>query len=231
MIAMRWILCKLLFLRNNLFIAIGLWAATCVCASAYGASGEEIYKAKCSSCHDSGAGQAPRVGVRADWSAREVRGRNAMLESAIKGIPSTAMAAKGGYAELSDAEVKQTVDYMLERVGFREAVAVPRAASPSPQPAVSSGGGLSVDDASLVNRVAEALKKALAPDARIEHYAGESTVRGINIRVGARDGVVTLSGAVEKSDLIPRADAIATSIAGVRRVESKLVAAGMFDFD
>ena len=88
-----------------------------------------------------------------------------------------------------------------------------------------------VDDATLVNQVAAALQKALAPGARIEQYGGESTVRGVNIRVGARDGVVILSGALEKSELIPRAGAIAQLIAGVRRVESRLVVAGMLDFD
>ena len=56
-------------------------------------------------------------------------------------------------------------------------------------------------------------------------------MRGVNIRVAARDGVVTLSGAVEKGDVIPRAQAIARSVAGMRSVESRLVAAGMLDFD
>ena len=88
-----------------------------------------------------------------------------------------------------------------------------------------------MDDATLVDRVAEALKTALAPGARIDLYAGEATVRGINIRVGARDGVVMLSGAVEKSDLIPRAQSLAQGVAGVRRVDSRLIAAGMLDFD
>lgn len=220
---------------KNLYLILGISIALGMHASVQAASGEAIYKAKCSSCHDSGAGQAPRVSVRAQWSAREVRGRNAMVESAIKGMPNTAMAAKGGYVELSDAEVTQTVDYMLARVGFREALAAPLAPSPlpshSPQPVAGGAVAAPVDDATLVSRVADALKKALAPDARIENYAGEATLRGINIRVGARDGVVTLSGAVEKSDLIPRAGVIAQSIAGVSRVESRLIAAGMLDFD
>ena len=199
--------------------------------TAHSATGEEIYKATCSSCHDSGAGQAPRVNARADWPVREVRGRDAMYESALKGVSNTAMAAKGGYTELSDAEVRLAVDYMLARVGFRDNVAAPVVAITPAAPASSGRAGERVDDATLVNRVAEMLKKELAPDARIELYAGEATLRGVNIRVGARDGVVTLSGAVEKSDLIPRAGAITQSVTGVRRVESKLVAAGMFDFD
>jgi cytochrome c5 len=198
---------------------------------AQAAIGEEVYKAKCSACHDSGAGLAPRIAVRADWTEREARGRNAMFESALKGIPSTAMGAKGGFMELSDAEVRETVEYMLTRVGFRENVAA-RSTKPAPvAPVPSNNAAGPVDDATLVNRVAEALQKSLAPGARIELYEGEATLRGVTIRVGVRDGVVILSGAVEKSDLIPRAQAVTQAVAGVRRVESRLVAAGMFDFD
>jgi cytochrome c5 len=215
---------------RNLLLMLCVLSVPVLSVPAHSASGEEIYKAKCSTCHDSGAGQAPRVSVRAEWLAREARGRNAMMESALKGMPATAMAAKGGFTELSDAEVRQTVEYMLARVGFRDN-AVP-AATIAPVAVLAAGNtSAPLDDATLVNRVAETLKKQLAPDARIELYAGEATLRGINIRVGARDGVVTLSGAVEKSEVIPRAQAIAQAVAGVRRVDSKLVAAGMLDFD
>ncbi len=214
------------------------WLLAWVPAAALAASGVTIYQAKCSACHDSGAGQAPRVSVPDDWPARAARGRAAIYDSAIKGIPATAMAAKGGFAELSDADVRAAVDYMLARVGFRDAAATPVAATrdatpPAPAPAAfaASAGATNDDDAALVNRVAETLRKALAPDARIEWYAGEATLRGINIRVGARGGVVTLSGAVEKSGLIPRAQAVAGAVSGVRRVENRLVASGMFDFD
>jgi len=208
-------------------------AVVCLGAAtpAHAVGGEAIYQAKCSSCHDSGAGQAPRLSVPADWREREARGRAAMHASALHGIPATAMAARGGYAELSDTEIRLTVDYMLARVGFRDRAITQTAPSPAvPAAAPVTAGGV-VDDATLVGRVAEALKKSLAPGARIEHYAGEATLRGVTIRVGARDGVVTLSGAVEQSALIPRALAVAQAVAGARRVDSRLVTAGMLDFD
>ena len=114
------------------FTLFGLLALLVRCGPALAASGEAIYKAKCSACHDSGAGQAPRLGVREDWHTREARGRAAMYESAIKGVPATAMAAKGGYMTLSDAEVKATVDYMLTRAGFRDGVAASKIAPAIP---------------------------------------------------------------------------------------------------
>jgi cytochrome c5 len=199
-------------------------------AVALAASGEAIYQAKCSSCHDSGAGLAPRVSVREDWSAREARGRAAMYESALNGMPATAMAAKGGYVELTDDEVRRTVDYMLARIGFRDNVTAKLAVA-APAVAASGASAAATDDATLVTRVAEALKQALAPAARIELYAGEATLRDLNIRVGARDGVVTLSGAVEKSDVIARAAKVAQSVAGVKQLVNRLIGAGMLDFD
>ena len=198
---------------------------------AFAATGEEVYNAKCNICHDSGAGHAPRLNALADWADREKRGRNAMMVSAIKGMPDSAMVAKGGFSELSDAEVRAAVDYMLKRVGFRDHLAVRQVTPPPASTVAARTTGARVDDATLVNRVAEMLKKTLAPDARIELYDGEATVRGLNIRVGARDGVVTLAGALQKSEFIARAQAIAAAVGGVRGVESRLIAAGMLEFD
>ena len=57
-----------------IYISICLWALAWVQASAFAAAGEVVYKAKCSTCHDSGAGLAPRLSVAAEWTAREARG-------------------------------------------------------------------------------------------------------------------------------------------------------------
>jgi cytochrome c5 len=191
------------------------------------ATGEAVYKSKCNACHDSGAGNAPRVHVREDWRERETRGRAAMHASALKGVPYTAMAAKGGYAELTDTEVRDAVEYMMVRVGFRDVVP----AKPAVIPPVPLGISASFPDATLLEQVALALQRAFAPRARIEVYDGQATVREVNIRVAVREGVVTLSGAVEKGDIIPRAQAVAQAVTGVRVVVSRLVAAGMLDFD
>lgn len=59
-----------------------------------------------------------------------------MYEAALKGKPNTAMMAKGGYSELSDAEVKAVVDYMLLKVRYAD-----RGASGSQ--AAHSGGSAS----------------------------------------------------------------------------------------
>jgi cytochrome c5 len=202
-----------------------------IASNAHAASGEEVYKSACSTCHDSGAGQAPRVTHRDEWVSRWQRGRDAMHEAGIKGVPNTAMAAKGGFSKLSDAEVKAAVDYILARTGFQESLVV-RSAVPGPSVAAQPGAsGAAVDDNTLQKQVAEALRNGMASGAQIESVEGKLLVRGVNIRVSARDGAVTLEGMLEKPDIISRAEKITGSVNGVRRVDNKLVAAGLFDWD
>lgn len=198
--------------------------------------GRSVYQANCSSCHDSGAGDAPRITRRDEWQGRFERGRSAMYEVAIRGKPGTAMAPKGGFAQLSDAEVRAAVDFMLRAAGFvHGAFTASEAggagdATAAAQPAASSGAARG--DAEITAAVAQALRSALAArTSLIEDYQGELIVRGAGIRVSTRDGVVRLMGVVEKGDAIPRAERITRSVTGVRDVDNKLVSGGMLDFD
>ena len=194
------------------------------------ASGEAVYKATCNVCHDSGAGNAPRVTQRDDWAPRWQRGRAAMHEAAIKGVPNSAMGAKGGFANLSDDEVRAAVDYILARTSYQESLVQKRVATTptATQPQVSNAP---VDDKVLLQQVAEVLRKELAPGAQIENVDGKLLVRGVNIRVSVRDAVVTLEGTPEKPDVITRAERIAKSFRSVQHVDNRMVAAGLLDFD
>ncbi len=199
--------------------------------AAHAASGEAIYQATCNTCHDSGAGLAPRLTHAEDWAQRWPRGRAALREAAIKGVPNSAMAAKGGFVQLSDAEVVAAVDYMLARSGYRESASV-KPATLSPTVVTPQTSNAPVDDATLLQQVAEALRRDLAPaGAQIESVEGKLLVRGVNIRVSVRNSVVTLEGAPEKSDVIARAEKIARSFRSVQRVDNRMVAAGLLDFD
>jgi cytochrome c5 len=219
------------------FAALGplLVAAT----AALGATGEETYRARCSLCHDSGATGAPRIDDRQAWTARVANGRESVHQGALRGKPDTAMLPKGGFPELSDDDVRAAVDYMLLAAGFRDvpltaSPAAARADKPAPAaPAPASRAG-PVDDRTIVAGVAEALRRApdVAPaNARLEVLEGVTIVQGAGIRVEARDGVVTLRGMVDRASAIPRAEAIARSIGGVRGVDNKLIESGLFEHD
>jgi cytochrome c5 len=75
-------------------------------------SGESIVKARCSQCHASGVGGAPRIGDDKAWVGRARDGFDSLVQSAIRGHGP--MPARGGMAELTDAEMRDAVTYMFQ---------------------------------------------------------------------------------------------------------------------
>lgn len=72
--------------------------------------GDQLYKAICSTCHESGLVGAPKFGNAGDWGPRIAKGKATLYDHAIHGF--NAMPARGG-ADISDDEVKNAVDYMV----------------------------------------------------------------------------------------------------------------------
>ncbi len=89
-------------------------AATTVFA---GGAGEKTYKAACFACHGTGAAGAPKLGDKANWGPRIKQGKDTLYTHALKGFKGNKgfMPAKGGRADLSDADVKAAVDYMISQ--------------------------------------------------------------------------------------------------------------------
>lgn len=81
--------------------------------SAAGAAGdgEGTFKKICSGCHAAGMLGSPKFGDKAAWAPRIARGLDSLYNSALKG--KNAMPAKGGNPQLSDADVKAAVQYMV----------------------------------------------------------------------------------------------------------------------
>jgi cytochrome c5 len=92
-------------------------------------TGEQVVAAACGKCHQTGEHGAPKIGDRAEWTKREKGGYNRVLQSALKGH--AGMPARGGLAELSDAEVKRAVEYMMNS-GAAAATVAAVAADPAP---------------------------------------------------------------------------------------------------
>ncbi|MEQ8860869.1 MAG: c-type cytochrome [Pseudomonadales bacterium] len=74
-------------------------------------SGYATYQAFCASCHETGAGNAPVTGNRADWENRSRLWVAVLTEHAKAGY--LEMPAKGGAAGLSDLSVNHAVEYMM----------------------------------------------------------------------------------------------------------------------
>ncbi|WP_445004787.1 c-type cytochrome [Halomonas mongoliensis] len=77
-----------------------------------GIDGEPIYNQACMACHMTGAAGAPIKGDAAAWGSRLEQGMETLYDHSINGIG--AMPPKGGFANLSDDEVKAAVDFMID---------------------------------------------------------------------------------------------------------------------
>jgi len=89
-------------------------------------TGEQVVAAACSKCHETGQGGAPKLGDWVAWKPRIEKGLANLTEAAIKGHGG--MPARGGMAELSDAEVRRAIEYMFN-VGKQSAPALAAAAA------------------------------------------------------------------------------------------------------
>jgi cytochrome c5 len=76
--------------------------------------GKAIYSTACFACHMTGAAGAPKLDDEAAWAPRLAQGMEAMVASSING--KGAMPPKGGRADLSDADVRAAVAYMVEEL-------------------------------------------------------------------------------------------------------------------
>jgi cytochrome c5 len=83
-------------------------------ASSDSRSGKEVYDAACMACHMTGAGGAPKLGDVTAWAARIAKGKDALYQSGINGLPASLMMAKGGCMNCTDEEVTAAVDYIVE---------------------------------------------------------------------------------------------------------------------
>lgn len=84
-----------------------------------GRSGEELYKAVCSACHEAGVAGAPKTGDKAAWAPRIGVGLDVLTKTAVAG--KNAMPPKGG-SDASDEELAKAIVFMANKSGanFKE---------------------------------------------------------------------------------------------------------------
>ncbi len=81
-------------------------------------TGEHVYTTVCSACHGTGVAGAPKFGDKKAWASHVAKGKDTLYKHALEGFTGKAgtMPPKGGHPELSDADVKAAVDYMVSKV-------------------------------------------------------------------------------------------------------------------
>ena len=153
-------------------------------------SGEEIVQARCIKCHQTGEGGAPKIGDRAAWIPRVKQGLDVVVRSAIKGHGG--MPARGGQADLTDAEMRSAVIYMFNKGSAPSTGAATAASATSTTPASRSEGlhkvvaGVSID---LGIVTAESIRETHSqPDAESTMHGGIPSGKGYyHVNVSLRD--------------------------------------------
>jgi cytochrome c5 len=98
-------------------------------------TGEQVFKAVCTTCHTAGVAGAPKFGNAGDWAPRIAEGYDTLLHNALNG--KGAMPARGGTSpdDYSDFEIARAVVYMANDGGAKFA----EPAQPAPGAAAATG--------------------------------------------------------------------------------------------
>ena len=87
-----------------------------VVAAAGPQSGESVYQGLCHACHAAGLAGAPKPDDTVAWQERAEKGIDAMVATAIQGLGG--MPPRGGNPALSDEEIREAVEFMLDQAGL-----------------------------------------------------------------------------------------------------------------
>lgn len=87
---------------------------------AYGGTtdGKEIYGQLCHSCHEAGVAGSPKMTDKAAWGPRVAQGIDTLIKHATEGFTGSTgvMPPKGGNPALNDAQIRATVEWMVDQV-------------------------------------------------------------------------------------------------------------------
>jgi cytochrome c5 len=138
-------------------------------------TGEEVFKAVCTTCHTAGVAGAPKFGNAGDWAPRIAEGYDTLVHNALNG--KGAMPARGGTSpdDYSDFEIARAVVYMANNGGAKfDEPAQPAAGAAAGASAAAPASGAA---ASTDNNQAAAAVAALAsiPQAGSEAAAGSQS--------------------------------------------------------
>ena len=75
--------------------------------------GASTYKLVCSSCHEPGVHNAPKLDDKVDWAPRINKGMDALYASTVYG--KCELSVKVLRKDLSDKDIKDAVDYMVSQ--------------------------------------------------------------------------------------------------------------------
>lgn len=102
---------------KKMLVVAAMGAVMMVSGQAFAADGKKTYDSVCFACHGTGAAGAPKLGDKAAWAPRIAQGVATLKTHATKGFTGKTgvMPAKGGRADIPDADVSAAVEYMVSQ--------------------------------------------------------------------------------------------------------------------
>ena len=79
------------------------------------AAGEKVYQSACFACHMTGVAEAPKIDGPTDWEPRLAQGMAGLLQAVTAG--KGAMPPKGGFAHLTEDDLRNAIEFMLDKAG------------------------------------------------------------------------------------------------------------------
>ena len=79
--------------------------------SVFAPRGEKVYETTCVVCHSAGVSGAPRLGDKSAWAERLAKGKESLVNSALKG--KGLMPPKGSNPKFNDEDIRAAVEYMV----------------------------------------------------------------------------------------------------------------------
>lgn len=138
-------------------------------------TGEEVFKAVCTTCHTAGVAGAPKFGNAGDWTPRVAEGYDTLLHNALNG--KGGMPARGGTSpdDYSDFEIARAVVYMANNAGAKfDEPAQPAAGASAPAAASASPSTDNAQAAAAVAALASVPQAAPATASADASQAGKT---------------------------------------------------------
>ncbi len=78
--------------------------------------GKAVYEKACKFCHSTGVMGSPKLGDQVEWKNRIAQGMDTLVDHSINGYQGKhgKMPPRGGNPDLTDAQVKAAVHYLVE---------------------------------------------------------------------------------------------------------------------
>ena len=192
-------------------------------------TGEQVFKAVCTTCHTAGVAGAPKFGNAGDWAPRIAEGYDALLHNALNG--KGGMPARGGTSpdDYSDFEIARAVVYMANDGGAKFAepaqpapgAAAGASAAAAPASGAAAGATDNAQAAAAVAALANVPQASSAPAAGSQSADASQAGKALYTQVCQACHSTGVAGAPKYGDKAAWAPRLVDGIDGMTAIAIK----------